>query len=992
MEVVGATVLFVLTVSLLAGTTASVISSRMAMRRSAQIDAVLDRLLDQVATNSFSALLSNTFDPPSRCPGDAEFSGSLGRSCVVIGSSAVSVTWSMTPGPDSANPSGPLDAADDVVLTATALRPDGSSFRRTRTVAAPYPAFRPGYAAVRVLLGGDFQLLDSPVFLLSGSGFTTIEDAQRPSASGALVLRAPPAACTSTSPCRIGLGTGARRGMTSRFSLDAASVSGSTGLVVLDSSRVSDVRASVRRLSPIVLTIDAPHSSGNRRVGGADSLPEPGSLCVWFSFNDSVRLQRIPSCNFNGSSISLSSYSPDDSGVLVGVPPMTDITLSADAPSLSSCPVIPGQRYFTGSAWATVTTVGVCSSWTWGRPARLVIPSDTSSPYSVPATITISPGSPFVGVLEWDASVDSTAAPASGWGYQPTFSDPRNASACPSWPTACQPTWITGGSTSAPESATCPGAFCYGSRNAAPALVQVAYGASFGTTAGWPYAVLAAPSASTQFRTYFEDNENQAVSVTLLASPSTGTLRLCTSSCSVISAGAVAAPALTTTSGLASTAYLTWQFDASSSSSATPSFTLRVSDGTAFRDEVVLLPPSSQAVAAQPLATVVPQSGVVTLYARVFGATGDLTSGTVSWGTPVTGASISGAVAATASGIATAALSGGTAQATAGLSLNAQISSWPATRLPSLSYSVTPQPGSVTFSSQASTSVQQTKSLTPSMAVTIKDASGSAMPFEPLSLRTFTPTGSPWRGVYFTPGGCVADSSGRCSLPTIAASSAAAAQTGTMQVASGAASASSPLTVTQLPARILATSASLPQGSQTVFNILVTDAALSPVPNQSVTIQGANGVSISKSTVVTGPTGLAAVTATASATAPAGNVLLNASITRPGSSTLIVPLSVKVVSVATTASLSAQSVTVSRGSTSYVTLRAADTLGAPVSGAYITASCTRQGLSISSALSTTSDGSVVLSLYAPSTLSPGSASCSVTPAGLPSIPLAVTVS
>lgn len=990
-EVVGATVLFVLTVSLLAGTTASVISSRMAMRRSAQIDAVLDRLLDQVATNSFPKLLANNFDPPSRCPGDAESSGSLGRSCVVIGSSAVTVSWAVAAGADSANPSGPLDAADDVTLTATAVRPDGSTFVRTRTVAAPYPAYRPGYASVRVLLGGDFQLLDSPVFLLSGTGFTTVQDAQRPSASGALVLRAPASACTSTSPCRLGLSTGTRRGMTSRFTLDAASVTGSTSLIVLDASRVSDVRASVRRLSPIVLTIDAPATQGGRHVGGPDSLPEAGSVCVWFSFNDGVKAQRVPGCNFDGSSIRFSSYSPDDSGVLVGAPSMTDITLQADAPNLSSCPVIPGQRYFTGSAWATVSTVGVCSSWTWGRPSRLVIPGDSSSPYSIPATITATPGSPFVGIVEWDSGADSTAAPASGWGYQPTFSDPRNASACPSWPTACQPSWITGGSTQAPEATTCPGAFCYGSQNAAPALIQVAYGASFQTTATWPYAVVAASSASTQFRTYFEDNENQAVSVTVLSSPSTGTLKFCTSSCSTVSDGTLVAPALTTTSSLSANSYVTWQFDASATANATPSFTIRVSDGTAYRDEVVLLPPTAQAVVAQPLATTVAQSGVSTVYARVYNSSGALASGTVTWGTPATGATTSAPQAATASGIATVALAGGTAQASTGLSLTARIGTWPSTRMASLSYQVTPQPGSIVFSSQSGTTVQQSKSVTPTLTIRVKDAAGAALPFEPVSLRTYNGSGAAWRGVYFSPGACLTDQTGSCALPTIAASSAAVAQSGTMQASTGTAAVSSPLSVTQLAARVLATSASVPQGSEAVFNLLVTDDALAPVASQSITLQGASGVSISKTAVTTGPTGLAAITATAAASAPSGKVLINATLVRVGSSDLVVPLSVQVVPVATSVSLSAPSVSVTRGQTSYVTVRASDSQGTPVPGAYETASCTASGVAISSGVSTVSDGTALLSIYAPTTNAAGSTTCSIVVAGLSPLTLTVTV-
>jgi hypothetical protein len=279
-EVVGATALFVLTVSLLAGTTASVISSRMSIRRTIQIDASLDRLIDQVATNTYTALLQNSFDPPSRCPGDPQNAGTLSRSCTTIGASSVTVTWAITPGADSANPSGPLDASDDLTITAQASRPDGSVFSRTRVLAAPLPAYRPGYSTLRVLLNGDATLLDTPLMLLSGAGFDTIVDARRPSASGTLMLRAPTTACTTASPCRVGLAPGLRRGMTDSFTLDANTAVGSSGLVTLSETRLTDLTVTVKRVSQIVLTLDATHPTGKRHTGRGDQSPESNSVCA----------------------------------------------------------------------------------------------------------------------------------------------------------------------------------------------------------------------------------------------------------------------------------------------------------------------------------------------------------------------------------------------------------------------------------------------------------------------------------------------------------------------------------------------------------------------------------------------------------------------------------------------------------------------------------------------------------------------------------------
>lgn len=974
-EVVGATALFVLTVTLLAGTTASVVSSRMAIRRTTQIDASLDRLLDQVSTNTFTSLLQNSFDPPSRCPGDPQNAGTLARTCTTIGASSVTVTWAVTPGADSANASGPLDASDDLTITAQASRPDGSVFSRTRVIAAPLPAYRPGYATLRVLLNGDATLLDTPLMLLSGTGFDTIVDARRPSATGTLMLRAPTTSCTVASPCRVGLAPGLRRGLSDSFTLDAKTAVGSSGLITLTETRLTDITVTVKRVSQVVLTLDATHPTGKRHTGRGDQSPEPNSVCAWLTFKDGYTTQNVPSCNADGASIRFTSYDPASNGVLVGIPSDVSLSLGADSQAAATCPVVPGQRYANGSVWATVSTVGVCSSWTWGRPARLVIPSDAS--YSIPANVKVPAGSVLQGVLEWDSSSDATGSPASGWGSQPTFAKPRSASSCPSWPTSCAPTWVASSSTTSPETtAACPSAHCLSTMNASPALAQITYGSSYASTAVWPYAVIAPVSQTTTFRTYVQDMEAGTVSATIVSLPSTGSLQLCNPTCAAASVSQTASTGLSTTSGISSS-YISFQYTASSSTSATPSFTLRLSDGTASRDELILLPSSAQAVAVQPLATSVAQAGAVSLNARVFSSSGDLTSGTPVFATPPSGSSISSITASTSAGWAIAALAGGTASQGSSQTL-AGLGAWPQTVFPGFTLALRQKSAAISFSSSGAVSVQQSLTTTPTLTLVVRDAAGAAMPYTSVSFETTSAQGAAWRGVWLSPSACTTDQSGVCKVPTVNASSAAAAGSGSLVAVSSQANGYTPLSVTQLASRVLASSPTFAQGTSGTFNLTVTDAALTPVAGQTVALSAPSGVTLSSASVVTGSSGLAAVGVTVSSSAAAGTTQVTATISRGSNPDLVVQLPLKVSATPSSASLSTSTLNVTRGTAAYIVVRVLDATGAPSPGAYIAASCTSSTLTISSQVSSTQDGTAVLNLYSPTTGTTGTSTCSVT--------------
>jgi hypothetical protein len=92
----------------------------------------------------------------------------------------------------------------------------------------------------------------------------------------------------------------------------------------------------------------------------------------------------------------------------------------------------------------------------------------------------------------------------------------------------------------------------------------------------------------------------------------------------------------------------------------------------------------------------------------------------------------------------------------------------------------------------------------------------------------------------------------------------------------------------------------------------------------------------------------------------------------------VVQLPLKVSSTPASAALSSASVNVTRGTPSYVVVQVLDSTGSPSQGAYIAASCSSATLTISSQVSSTQDGTAVLNLYAPTTATTGTSTCSVT--------------
>lgn len=969
-EVIAATTMFVFVVTLLAGTTSTVLSSRAALRGAVSIDQQLGSLLDQVSSNSFETLLADSFTPPDLCVGDTRAVGSLSRSCIQSAGQEVTVSYLLTPGPDSAGDgTGPLDAADYVTVTLTASRSNGTLATRTLKVQAPSPGFRQGYGLVRVALTGNYEDLSSPVMLFQGPSYTTPVAAVRPAGKNTVVLRAPLSSCTNAVPCRVGLSNTYIESMTHQSTVSSTNV-------ILNDTRASNVELRVYKTGTLSLTIDATNSSSKRHVT-ADAPPRASSVCVWLKFNDTEE-KIVPACNSSdsGARITLSSYTDPVTSVVTPLPTDTPITLYADKPGATVCPTVPNLQVFDGTSWGAAGTVPSCSSWTWGRPSTVLLPSSTTPSLALPATLRVPSGGTLSAVLLFDTSQDSSALPASGYLLQPTFASPRSTALCPKVDNVCAPTWLRSQNAQSAEAACASGTLCNSPGPAAPAMVSVTSGASFATTSLWPYAFNTASGTTLSFRTYFQDNQSQNISVVVSTLPA-GTLQLCNPTCTnVTSTPATASSSLATTTQPGVSSYLEWRFTPSSTTPSSLGLTL--SDGSSSRSQSVLFAPSAAATAAVaviPTSLSVAQSGAGSLYAMYFNAAGQAASTSPMYATALPTGVTSSPVASVATGWQAQSLTVGSA--------TAQTS---ALTFPNSSYAgslkVTQRPSSVALSGSALT-LPQGGSVTPTNTALVTDQAGQVVVAYPVSF-SFATTDTPWRGVYQDAPVCVTSASGVCATTSVKASSSAVSGTGTVTASAGSASSSKDVTVSQTPKRALAGATTVPQGGSAPVVVTLYDGSSAPISSTGVTITLPAGLTAATSSVTTDSRGTATFNITASLSSPSGSRLI--SVASAGVS-MSFNLTVRPVPAQLYAPSS--SVTVTRGSSSQLSVTARDPQGAPVPGASIVVSCTNTTLQTSSPVGATADGTAYVTFYASATASTGTSTCSLSTGS--ATPLVVTV-
>ena len=957
-EVIAATTMFVFVVTLLAGTTATVLSSRAALRGAVSIDQRLGSLLDQVSSNSFETLLADRFTPPDLCEGDAISTGSLSRSCIQSAGQEVTVSYVLTPGPDSAGDgTGPLDAADYVTVMLTATRSNGTIATRTLKVQAPSPGFRQSYGLVRVALTGNYEDLSTPVMLFQGPSFTTPVAAVRPAGKNTVMLRAPLTACTNASPCRVGLSNTYTESMSHQSAVSSTNV-------ILNDTRASNVELRVYKTGTLSLTIDATNSTSLRHVT-SDSSPQASSVCVWLKFNDPDE-KVVPACNSSdsGARITLSSYTDPTTSALTPLPTDTPITLYADKPGATVCPTVPDMQIFNGSAWVAAGSVPSCSSWTWGRPSTLLFPSSTTPSLSLPATLRIPSGGTLSGVLLFNTSQDVSALPASGYLLQPTFASPRSSALCPTVENVCAPTWLKSASAQSAEVSCAAGTLCNSPGPSAPAMVSVTSGGSFATTSLWPYAFNTATGTTLSFRTYFQDNQSQNISVVVSNLP-TGTLQLCNPTCTnVASAPTTASASLATAPQPGAFSYLEWRF---TPSSATASYLgLTLSDGSSTRSQSVLFAPSAAATAAVavlPTSLSVAQNASGPLYAMYFNAAGQAASTSPMYASVLPSGVTSAPVASVAPGwqAQTLTISSATAQTSALSFPNSNYAG---------SIKVTQRPSTITLSG-ASLTLAQGGSVASTNTALVTDYAGQVIASHPVSF-FFTATDTPWRGVYQDAPVCITSGAGTCTATEVKASLAALSGTGTITASAGSSSADKSVTVSQTPKIALAGATTVPQGGSAPVVITLYDGSSSPIAAAVVTITLPTGLTAATTSATTDSSGAATFNVTAASSSPSGLRLISTV-----SAGVAMSFNLTVSPVPAQLYSPTASITLTRGTSSQLSVTARDPQGAPVPGASIAVSCTNSVVQTSSPVGATADGTAYVTFYAPVTASVGSSTCSL---------------
>jgi len=969
-EVIAATTMFVFVVTLLAGTTATVLSSRAALRGAVAIDRQLGSLLDQVSSNSFDALLADRFTPPDLCLGDAPATGSLSRSCIQSAGQEVTVSYLVTPGPDTAGDgTGPLDAADYVTVTLTATRSNGTIATRTLNVQAPSPGFRQDYGLVRVALTGDYEDLTTPVMLFQGPSYETPVAAVRPSGKSVVMLRAPLTTCTNTAPCRVGLSSSYTESMTHQSAVSSTNV-------ILNDTRASNAELRIYKTGTLSLTIDATNSSSLRHVT-SDSPPQESSVCVWLKFNDPDE-KIVPACNSSdaGARITLSSYTDPATSAVTPLPTDTPITLYADKPGATVCPTVPDMQVFDGTSWSLAGSVPACSSWTWGRPSTVLLPSSSTPSIALPATLRVPSGETLAAVLLFDTTQDASALPASGYLLQPTFASPRSAALCPKTDNVCAPTWLSSSSAQSAEASCASGTLCNSPGPSAPAMVKVTSGASYANTSLWPYAFNTAPGTTLSFRTYFQDNQSQNISVVVSSLPA-GTLQLCNPACAnVSSTPATASASLVTAAQPGTSSYLEWRF---TPSSTTPSsLGLILSDGSSSRTQSVLFAPSaasSDAVTVLPTSLSVSQNSSGPLYAMYFNASGQAATTSPMYALVLPAGMTSTPVSTTAPGWQ--------AQTLSVTSSTAQTS---ALSFPNSNYTgvvkVTQRPSSITFSGSSLT-LPQGGSVASTNTVLVTDQSGQFIAGYPVSF-SFTAIDTPWRGVYQDAPVCITSGAGTCTATEVRASLAALSGTGTITAVAGSASSEKSVTVSQTPKTAIAGAATVPQGGSAPVVITLYDGSSSPIAASEVTITLPAGLTAASNSVTTDSRGAATFNISASLSSPSGSRFISTA-----SAGVAMSFNLTVSPVPAQLYAPSSSVTLTRGSSSQLSVTARDPQGAPVPGASITVVCTDNTLQASTPVGATADGTAYVTFYAPDTTNTGTSTCSL--ATGTATPLIVTV-
>jgi hypothetical protein len=995
MEVVAATAIFVTSVGILASTTTTALSSRVNLSRAMTLDSALNRVLETAASAPWEQLALNTFTPPAPlCAGDPLNAGTLAQTCLVVNGRSIPVTWSVASSVDAAGVDGiPQGSADSLVITATATRTDGTKATRTKTVMAPTAGYRVApsgtvaQGVVRVQLSGSWVTLDSPLLLLAADN-TTVVASTRVGTTGSAVMRADATTCTAALPCRVALGTGTSRGLTNTHSLDAGSVLGNSGKVVLSEGRATYVTAHIYRRGTLDVYLQAKNTTGGKQLSSTLSVtavtsetlsaPYQGSVCLWASFADGYASQQVPSCNNteSGRAVTFDTYSPSATEPLLqlAVPTGEAISLLQDSTN-ADCPVVAGQTYHASVAgvgsWLPVTAVGVCSTWTWGRPTTLVTAAGTSSTFPT-ARITITGGGHTTAVATWIES--DSARPAAGipGTADLVWAKPRTASSCSGWPARCTPAWLSNKTASSPEFTACPTTACNSPSGTAPFFQYLTPTSS--TARKWPYGLTVAANATATFSTTITDAESQSVTVSV-PSVANGTLKMCTPGCTTVTAA--------TTITVASGQTVQWSWTADSTATAA-TVGVRLVDSTGLaRVEYLRLPKTANTpVAAWVMRTMAPQGGSDSNRAWVWNEEGNAAEGAaVTWSSCVTGSAVTaGDVGADGVAKGTWSVTTATPGTTTACSIQATKASVAYTSASSHERVVTAAPGSLTVTAAAST-----QGLPTVVSVQVLSPAGAALSGWNVAFSAETTSGAPAQSVWATPAWCVTGLDGRCSV-TFQVGTDTTTTSWVAKAKAGSATASATSTITRKVARLSLSPVTLTAGESVTATIYTADGAGKALGSKTVALVAPSGVTVTPSTGTTDSTGALAVALTATNSVVIGEKTLQAT-----SGTTVAALEFSLTPAPSSVTLERPQVTLTRGANGTLNVTVNGARGDAVSGALVTVTGGDAGVKVSSKLTTNVLGVAQLKLHVRSTAASGARTLTVVVAGVASQTFSVVV-
>lgn len=367
----------------------------------------LGGLVEEVGTNDYLSIVQGTFEKPKDfgCPTEST------ESCVMLGTRDFTVTWTITPSClFNCLETGDLLASSivnfneisqqipyAVLIKASAELPGESSVTYSKLFINPYIG-ADGYGLVRVNFTD--ANYNGPVYLVSASRQVLSGSTSK---NGVALLTGLVEVCTADSPCSLALNSS---GSTRRddLTLDYATSVGDKGSVILSQDSVSEIGATLIKVSPVQASLRATNADG--RGGYASDL---NSVCQGLrvpTVNSSYTV--AVSCNsLQSSHITWETYFPTDNPLVeLAIPlnvPLSFVSITSTEP----CIVPTNQLVYEQNVWVPSET---CGNYSWGDPNSLKS-SRTSSAVDVTSGVFYRNEDTLTAVeIIWDGSLSQTAA------------------------------------------------------------------------------------------------------------------------------------------------------------------------------------------------------------------------------------------------------------------------------------------------------------------------------------------------------------------------------------------------------------------------------------------------------------------------------------------------------------------------------------------------------------------------------------------------------